>query len=148
VGSAVAAYNRRMDWRTWYDKLAKPTWTPSPPTIGLIWSFLYPIIFVTYGFVFYKAVRGHVSWHVALPFVINLAANLTFTTFLFRLRNLPLALADILIVLGTIIWTILAVWPHYRLIALGQLPYLAWVSIATVLQASITASNRPTPPAA
>jgi hypothetical protein len=25
-----------MDFRTWYDALAKPAWTPPPGTIGLI----------------------------------------------------------------------------------------------------------------
>lgn len=28
-----------MSWRQWYDELAKPDWTPSPSTIGLIWAF-------------------------------------------------------------------------------------------------------------
>ena len=47
------------------------------------------------------------------------------------LRNVPLAAVDILIVLGTIIWTMVAIWPRYR-----------WVAVATVLQLSITWMNR------
>ena len=31
-----------MDWITWYNGLVKPTWTPSPSTIGLIWQIIYP----------------------------------------------------------------------------------------------------------
>lgn len=31
-----------MDWMTWYNGLAKPSWTPSPPTIGLIRQILCP----------------------------------------------------------------------------------------------------------
>jgi tryptophan-rich sensory protein len=30
-----------MDWMAWYDGLEKPSWTPSPSTIGLIWQILY-----------------------------------------------------------------------------------------------------------
>ncbi len=41
-----------MDWMDWYNSLAKPAWTPAPATIGLIWRILYPIIIVTFGFVF------------------------------------------------------------------------------------------------
>jgi tryptophan-rich sensory protein len=37
---------------------------------------------------------------------------------------------------------IAAVWKHYRWVAIAQLPYLAWVTIATVLQLSITWMNR------
>jgi translocator protein len=63
-----------MDWMTWYNGLAKPGWTPPPPTIGLIWQILYPIILVTFGFVFVQAFRGKIAWLVALPFAINLVA--------------------------------------------------------------------------
>ena len=131
-----------MPWREWYDALAKPSWTPAPATIGLIWSILYPIILVTFGFVFVQAIRGKLPWRVALPFAINLVANLIFSPIQFQLRNLLLASADILIVLGTIPWMMLAVWPHHRWVAAAQIPYLIWVSIATVLQLLITAWNR------
>jgi len=131
-----------MPWREWYDALAKPSWTPAPATIGLIWSILYPIILVTFGFVFVQAIRGKLPWRVALPFTINLVANLIFSPIQFQLRNLPLASADILIVLGTIPWMMLAVWPHHRWVTFAQVPYLVWVSIATVLQLAITAWNR------
>jgi translocator protein len=127
-----------MSWRDWYDSLVKPSWTPEPATIGLIWQLLYPIIFITFGFVFVQTLRKKVPWKVALPFAINLVANLIFTPIQFGLRNLPLAALDILIVWGTIIWMMVAVWKYYRWVAVAQVPYFAWVSIATVLQLSIT----------
>jgi len=131
-----------MDWITWYNQLAKPDWTPAPATIGLIWQILYPIIAITFGFVFFQAVRGAVPISVALPFLINLASNMLFIVFFHSMRNLPLASVDILIIWSTIVWSIIAIWPYYRLIAFSQIPYLTWVSIATVLQLSITWSNR------
>ena len=131
-----------MDWMTWYNGLAKPSWTPSPPTIGLIWQILYPIIIVTFGFIFVQAFRGKTHWLVALPFAINLVANLIFTPIQFGMRNLPLASVDIVIVWSTIIWSVVAVWPHYRWVAVAQVPYFVWVSTATVLQLSITWMNR------
>jgi translocator protein len=133
-----------MNWLDWYNSLAKPSWTPAPSTIGLIWQILYPIIIVTFGFILVQAVRGKVPWLVALPFATNIVANLIFTPIQFGMRNLPLASMDILIVLGTIVWMIVAVWPHYRWVAIAQVPYLIWVATATVLQLSITAMNRGT----
>ena len=76
-----------MSWMEWYNSLAKPSWTPAPPTIGLIWQILYPIILVTFGFVFVQAFRGKVPWWVVVPFAINLVANLIFTPIQFGLRN-------------------------------------------------------------
>ena len=128
----------RMEW---YNALTKPSWTPDGSTIGLIWSLLYPVIVVSFGWVFVQAVRGKIPRAVAVPFAVNLVANLSFTPIQFGLRNLPLAAADILVVLGTIVWSMVAVWPHARWVAAAQAPYLVWVGIATVLQLSITAAN-------
>ena len=130
-----------VSWLDWYNSLAKPSWTPAPPTIGLIWQILYPIILVTFGFVFLQAIRGKVPWWVAVPFAINLVANLSFTPIQCGLRNLPLASVDILVVWTTIIGTMIIIWPYYRWVAVAQVPYLLWVSLATVLQLSITWTN-------
>jgi tryptophan-rich sensory protein len=130
-----------MDWLDWYNSLEKPSWTPEPATIGLVWQCLYPIILVTFGFVFIQAIRRKLPWQVVLPFGINLIANLSFTFIQFGLRNNLLAAIDILIVWGSIIWLAIAVWKHYKWVAIAQVPYLIWVSIATVLQLSITSSN-------
>ena len=131
-----------MTFMEWYNALAKPSWTPEPAFIGLMWQIIYPIILVTFGFVFVQAARRKVPRVVAVPFAINLIANLVFTPIQFGLRNLPLAALDIVIVWGTIIWMVAAVWRHHRWIALAQTPYFAWVSTATVLQLSITWMNR------
>lgn len=131
-----------MDFMTWYSQLSKPGWTPPPWAIGLIWQILYPIILVSFGFVFYQAARGRVPWRVTVPLIINLIANVLFMPIFARLHSLPLALADILVVWATIVWTMLVIWRRYPLVALAQVPYLVWVSIATVLQICITFWNR------
>ena len=131
-----------MEWRDWYDALEKPSWTPTGSTIGMIWQIIYPIILVTFCFVFVQAIRRKVPRQVALPFAVNLVANLVFTPIQFGMRNLPLAAVDILIVWGTIIWMMAAIWKHHRWVAVAQMPYFIWVSIATVLQLSITWLNR------
>ena len=91
---------------------------------------------------FLQVFRGKLPWIVAVPFAINLVANLLFTPIQFGLRNLPLAAFDILLVWATIIWMIVVIWSHHRWVAVAQLPYFVWVSIATVLQLSITWNNR------
>ncbi len=131
-----------MTWKQWYDSLIKPSWTPEPATIGLIWQILYPIILFSIVFVAVQAFRHRIPWRVFVPFAINLIANLAFTPIQFGLRNLWLAAFDILIVWATIIWMMFAIWRHHRWLAVLQTPYLIWVSLATVLQLSITWWNR------
>lgn len=130
-----------MTWLEWYDALAKPSWTPAPSTISLIWTLLYPIILVSFGFVFVQALRGKLPWSATVPFAVNLIANLLFMPIFAGLRNVPLATADIVVVLGTLIWCAIVIWPMHKWVALAQVPYFVWVSIATVVQVSITAMN-------
>ena len=47
-----------MPWIDWYNSLAKPSLTPAPSTISLIWMILYPIILISFGFVFVQAFRS------------------------------------------------------------------------------------------
>src|SRR5436853_2833571 len=96
----ITSYLREttMTWIEWYDNLAKPCWTPAPSTISLIWTLLYPVIVISFRFVFVQAFRGKVGWKVALPFAINLVANLLFMPIFAGLRNVPLACLDIVIV--------------------------------------------------
>jgi benzodiazapine receptor len=126
----------------WYDSLAKPSWTPSPSVIGTVWTILYPIILIVFGYVIFRIIKGEIPWPVLIPIAVNLAANVAFTPIQFGLRNLPLATADILVVLVTIVWAMIAIWPYSRVASLALTPYLVWVSIASVLQTSITLMNR------
>ena len=126
----------------WYEELLKPSWAPPAPVFGIVWSILYPIIIVAYGYVIVRVARGDYPASVLVPVLINVAANVAFTPIQFGLRDLMLAQVDIVVVLATIVWSMIAIWPHSRWAALALTPYLVWVGIATALQSSITWLNR------
>ena len=126
----------------WYSQLIKPTWAPPSYLFGPVWSFLYILIIAGFGSVFYKAFTKQIPWIVALPFVLNIIFNLAFTPLQFGLKNNLLAAIDVLLVLGTLIWAIYAIYPHVKWIAYIQTPYLLWVTFATVLQLTITYMNK------
>ena len=86
--------------------------------------------------------QGQVPLIVILPFILNLIFNFAFTPIQFGLKNNLLAAADILLVLGTLVWAMAAIWPHAKWIAYMQIPYLLWVGFATVLQLTITYLNK------
>ncbi|MBK9520178.1 MAG: tryptophan-rich sensory protein [Rhodocyclaceae bacterium] len=133
-----------MDTTTWYSQLIKPTWAPPSWLFGPVWTVLYAIIAVSYGTVFYKAFTGKLPWMVALPFALNLMFNLAFTPIQFGLKNNLLATADILLVVGTLVWALVAVWqasPDLRWVVYANIPYLLWGTYATGLQITITYLN-------
>ena len=134
-----------MNTYNWYSQLIKPSWAPPSWLFGPVWTVLYAIIAVTYGTVFYRAFTGKLSWLVALPFILNLIFNLIFTPIQFGLKNNLLAAIDILLVVTTLIWALVALWqaaPELRWIVYANLPYLVWGVFATCVQLTITYLNR------
>ncbi len=130
-----------MNSYTNYTLLLKPSWAPPSYLFGPVWSVLYLLIAISFGAVFRLFITKQISFLVLLPFLLNLFFNFIFTYIQFGLKNLPLASIDILLVLGTIIWAMIAIYPHARWITWIQIPYLLWVSFATVLQLTITFMN-------
>ena len=127
---------------SWYSQLIKPTWAPPSWLFGPVWSVLYLIIFISFGTVFYKIFNRHLPVIIALPFVLNLIFNLSFTYFQFGLKSNILAALDIIFVLVTLIWALVIIYPHLKWVALVNVPYLIWVIFATTLQLTITFLNR------
>ncbi len=77
-----------------------------------------------------------------MPFALNLLFNALFTPIQFGLQNNGIAAIDILFVLATLVWAMKSIYPYARWITYMQIPYLLWVSFATVLQLTITYLNR------
>ncbi len=127
---------------TSYSKLIKPSWAPPSWLFGPVWTVLYAIIAITFGAVFYKTANKQIPAIVALPFVLNLIFNALFTPLQFGLKNNLLAAVDITLVLATLIWALVAIYPHMRWVALANIPYVLWVCFATAVQFTITYSNR------
>lgn len=126
----------------WYSSLIKPTWAPPSWLFGPVWTFLYILITISFGKVFIMLYQKQVPFIVALPFILNLIFNFSFTYFQFGIKNNLLAAIDILLVLSTLIWAMIAIFPHIKWITYIQIPYVLWVSFATILQLTITWINK------
>jgi len=125
-----------------YSQWIKPSWSPPAYLFGPVWTILYILIAITFGYAIFMFAKGRISFWVLLPFILNLFFNVIFTYIQFGLNNLPLAALDILLVLGTLIWLMIAIFPFASWITYLNIPYLLWVSFATVLQLTVTYLNR------
>ena len=131
-----------MNSRGWYSTLKKPKWSPPSWVFGPVWTVLYLVIAYSFGAVFFSVFMGKFPLILALPFALNLAFNFAFTPIQFGLRNNILAALDILLVFATLCFALMMIWPYQRWVVYANIPYLLWVSFATILQLSITALNR------
>ncbi len=125
----------------WYQELIRPSFAPPAWVFGPVWSVLYVLIAISFGYVFYLVATGKLPWLVAVPFALNLIFNAAFTPLQFGLQNNLLAAIDILLVLGTLGWAMYLIYPHVPWVMYINIPYFLWVSFATVLQLSITYLN-------
>ncbi|MFA7672609.1 MAG: TspO/MBR family protein [Clostridia bacterium] len=126
----------------WYKQLVKPSWSPPERLFGPVWSVLYICIIITFGTAAYMFIKAQIPWQAILPFILNVILNIAFTPLQFKLRNNELALLDIVLILVTLIWAIIVIYPFASWITFVNIPYMLWVSFATVLQSSITWLNR------
>ncbi len=130
-----------MESYAYYNQLIKPFFSPPAWLFGPVWTVLYLLIAISFGYVFWMAYRREIPWKATFPFFLNLLFNALFTPIQFGLQSNLLASADILLVLGTLIWAMASIWNRKRWVAYLQIPYLLWVSFATLLQLSVTYLN-------
>jgi len=127
---------------SWYSQLKKPFFAPPSWLFGPVWSVLYILIAISYGYVGYLYFTHVISFAVVLPFILNLIFNFAFTPIQFGLQSNILAAIDILLVLGTLIWALIAIFPYIPWVTYLNIPYILWVSFATILQLTVTWLNR------
>ena len=130
-----------METYNWYQTLIKPEWAPPAWLFGPVWSVLYTIIAITFGYVFYLYFKGAIPFMVLLPFILNIVFNAAFTPLQFGLQNNLLATIDIFLVLGTLLWALYVIYTYAPYVTYVNIPYLLWVSFATILQVTITYLN-------
>ncbi len=126
---------------SWYQTLIKPDWAPPSWVFAPVWSVLYAIIAISFGYVAYLYFKGVIPFMVFLPFILNLVFNFAFTPLQFGLKNNLLASIDILLVLATLVWALYAIYTYVPWVTFVNTPYLLWVAFATVLQLTITYLN-------
>ena len=131
-----------MDTRAWYKQLKKPTWAPPGYLFGPVWTILYILITISFGYIVYlvwmRALPATILW----PFGLNLVFNFAFVPIQFGLKNNGLAALDVILVLVTLAWAMLMIWPFIAWVAVINIPYLIWVCFAVVLQITVTYLNR------
>lgn len=125
-----------------YRGYRKPSWAPPSWLFAPVWTLLYAIIAVSFGYVGYLWVSDRIGFMIALPFLFNLVFNAAFTPILFRWRKFFLAAIDVILVLLTLLWALFVIFPIAPWIAYANVPYLLWTTFASVLQITVTAMNR------
>lgn len=123
----------------WYPGLSKPFFSPPDWVFAPVWIVLYILMGIAAYLVWReksKLVPSAMSWYW-----IQLALSATWSLFFFGLKNPLLALGEIVVLWWAIFMTARKFSFVSNLAAMLMLPYLAWVSFATILNLSIVILN-------
>ncbi len=127
-----------VDAASFYAQLSKPSWAPPAWVFGPVWSALYALMGVAAWLVW----RSRGSNKVALGlFGAQLGANALWSWLFFAWHRGGAAAVEVLVLLALIVATVMVFWRTSRLAALLLMPYLLWVSFASVLTWTVWRSN-------
>lgn len=119
----------------WYVYLNKPFFSPPNWLFGPVWTVLYLMMGVSLYLGWQKKVN--LKW-----FWVQLGLNTLWSFLFFGLESPGWALVEIAILWIAIVMTIKSFWAKNRIGSYLLLPYLLWVSFASVLNGAIWWLNR------
>ena len=126
---------------TWYATLVKPTCTPPGWVFGPVWIALYALMGIAAARVWIRHRQTSAGKRSLALFGAQLALNAEWPVLFFGLKAPGAALVSIVILWATILALIVWWWRLERISALLLIPYLAWVSFATALNAAVVRLN-------
>ena len=127
---------------TWYAELEKPPFNPPSWVFAPVWTLL-SVAMGMASFLVARARRGRAQVRAALfLYGVQLFLNGLWSLLFFGLKSPGLALVEILALLALVVATTRAFARLHSAAGWLMAPYLAWVSFATVLNASIWWLNR------
>jgi tryptophan-rich sensory protein len=136
-----AAYvGSRFPVDDWYAALSKPAWNPPGWLFGPVWGILYLLMAIAAWLVWRKS--GFVGAAIPLGvFVLQLGLNAAWSWIFFGRHELGLALIEILVLWGAILGTIIGFWRLNPISGILLVPYLLWVTFASVLNFTLWRLN-------
>ena len=128
----------------WYPTLTKPAFNPPAWVFGPVWTALYIMMGVATFLVWRRGLDGEGVRTALVVFAVHLALNGLWSVLFFGLHAPGWALIEIVLLWAAIALTIVLFWRITPWAGALLLPYWAWVSFATVLNASLWWLNRGT----
>lgn len=138
---AISGYATMEPLKDWYMTLNKPSFNPPNAIFGPVWTTLYVLMGISL-FMIVQLPASKLRTQALIAFGTQLFLNFWWSIIFFSFKNLLFALVEIILLWCCIVWMI---WLFRKLKPIAgyiQIPYLLWVSFATILTASIWHLNR------
>jgi translocator protein len=135
----AGAFGSQFQPGAWYAALEKPPWNPPSWVFGPVWTVLYILMGVA-AWLVWDRYRGAAKVALGL-FVVQVIFNALWSYFFFGAQAPGLAFGWIVLLWVLIVATLVLFWRARTVAGVLLLPYLAWVSFATVLNFALWQLN-------
>ena len=127
---------------SWYQTIQKPAWNPPNWIFGPVWTTLYTLMGIALFLVWKKDPGSKLKRTAMILFAIQLILNFFWSIIFFNQHEIGWALVEIVILWFLILLTIIAFASIEKIAAWLMVPYIAWVSFATILNFTIWQLNK------
>ena len=120
----------------WYQTIQKPSWNPPNWVFGPVWTTLYVLMGIAM-YLIWTQPRTEQRQRALYPNAAQLILNFFWSLIFFNLHAIGWALIEIIILWVVIVQTMFAYDRVYKPAAWLLLPYIVWVTFATILNGTI-----------
>lgn len=125
---------------TWYMSLNKPSFNPPNYLFGPVWTMLYILMGISF-YLILQSPKNELRKKVIIVFCVQLFLNFWWSFLFFKFQLLGIAFIEILMIWLSIIAMIILFLKINKTASYLQIPYLLWVSFASVLNGAIWLLN-------
>ncbi|MDN3448915.1 TspO/MBR family protein [Planococcus sp. APC 3906] len=142
VGGSLAGAFANRNTQEEYAELEKPSFSPPPWIFPLAWTALYTSMGVAKYRAAEKAALKNETQKVLAPYNLQLGLNFLWSFLFFKWGLRGTALAEMVLMLAAITWTTYEFYRYDQTAGNLMVPYIAWVTFAMGLNASIWKLNK------
>ena len=126
---------------SWYQALNKPFFQPPSWIFGPAWTLLYSLMGIAAALIWDINPDSSRKTKALRLFILQFLVNMIWSPVFFGLQMPSFALVVIVLLWALILSTIIQFMRLHKIAGYLLLPYLAWVSFATILNAAIVYLN-------
>jgi translocator protein len=124
----------------WYATLNQPTFNPPNWLFGPVWTVLYVLMGISL-YLIWKEPPSQIRTFAMAAFFIQLILNFSWSFLFFYFKSIGLAFGEIILLWLSILLTLILFYKIKPLATFINIPYLLWVSFATLLNAAYLKLN-------
>jgi benzodiazapine receptor len=120
----------------WFMELKKPFFNPPNYLFGPVWTILYLLLGVSFFLILQSPIKA-IKRKAIIIFFVQLTLKFFLSFLFFKFQLIGIAFIEIILIWTAIVTMIIEFNKINRIAAALQIPYLLWVSFATILNGAI-----------